>query len=309
MSRDGQKEIWGDVSKGDASEIEKAHKVWLSKLPPKYCDKHKEVQLILNAEESISRVKKYNDVLKRYVMTPELASNNWRFYFVGQCAECNWQTRAMRVGISRLYRNFSFDNFKCDKKNLESIVERAKSYAKDPHGFLLLQGGYGTGKTHFAMSILRETSLSFNYVSHSDLIQEYRNFHYNKSNTDSDEDDEESRRKRIHYLEDGEIKSKIPSRYEILKDYSLLCIDEFGFVNQSQDEAIITFDILNYRIQELLPTILLTNYPTEQLEKIIGPRLLDRIKQALYASLQLGFTSKRKSMNSLYLEKASRKIH
>ena len=175
MSRDGQKEIWEDVLKGDASEIEKAHKVWLSKLPPQYCSYHKEEQLILNAEESISRVKKYNDVLTRYVMTPELASGRWRFYFIGQCTECNWETRAKASGISTLYRDFSFDNFKCDEKNLESIVKRVRSYAKEPHGFLLMQGGIGTGKTHLTVSILRETSLSFNYVTHLGLIREYRN--------------------------------------------------------------------------------------------------------------------------------------
>ena len=190
MSRDGQKEIWEDVLKGDASEIEKAHKVWLSKLPPQYCSYHKEEQLILNAEESISRVKKYNDVLTRYVMTPELASGRWRFYFIGQCTECNWETRAKASGISTLYRDFSFDNFKCDEKNLESIVKRVRSYAKEPHGFLLMQGGIGTGKTHLTVSILRETSLSFNYVTHLGLIREYRNFHYNRPNTNTEEEED-----------------------------------------------------------------------------------------------------------------------
>ncbi len=155
------------------------------------------------------------------------------------------------------------------------------------------------------MSILRETSLSFNYVSHSDLILEYRKLHYNKSNTDPEADllDDDVR---IPYFEDGRIKYKNPSRYEILKDYSLLCIDEFGFVSHSPDEPSITFDILDHRFQGLLPTILLTNYPTEQLEKIIDPRLLDRIEQASYATLQLAFPSRRESMNSQYLERASK---
>ncbi len=140
MNREDPNVIWEDVLKSDASEIEKVHHLWLSKLPPQYCDKHKEVKLISNAEESRVRTDHINH---RYgPLEPKLASDHWRFYFVGQCAECNWQKRAMRMGISRLYRNFSFDNFKCDKKNLENIVERAKSYAKDPHGFLLLQGGY-----------------------------------------------------------------------------------------------------------------------------------------------------------------------
>ena len=49
-------EIWKDVSKDEALEIEKAHELWLSKLPPQYCSYHKEEQLILKAEESIDRV-------------------------------------------------------------------------------------------------------------------------------------------------------------------------------------------------------------------------------------------------------------
>ncbi len=205
--------------------------------------------------------------------------------------------RDIRPEILELYQDFSFDNFECDEEDLKKIVTRAKSFAKDPHGFLLMQGRPGTGKTHLAVSILKETSLSFNYVTHSGLIQEYRKFHYQKS----DPETEEEKKSAIYVTGIEHL-----SRYETLQDSPLLCIDEFGFVNHSQDEVITTFTILDYRFQKLLPTILLTNYTTEQLEEIIDPRLLDRIEQALYATLLLGFTSKRKSMNSQYLEKASK---
>ena len=186
MKRDGPNVIWEDVLKSDDSEIEKAHDLWLSKLPPQHCAIHIEKQLILIAEESIDRVKSVNFNLRYGQPEPELAGNHWRFYFIGQCKECNWETRAKASGISTLYRDSSFDNFKCDEEDLKNIVERAKSYAKDPFGFLLLQGGCGTGKTHLAVSILRETPLSFNYASHLNLIQEYRNFHYNRPNTDTE---------------------------------------------------------------------------------------------------------------------------
>ena len=293
MNRKGPNVIWEDVLKSDVSEIEKAHKLWLSKLPPQYCAIHKEEQLILEVNKSIDRVKSVNLDLRYGLSEPELVSGQWRFYFIGKCKECNWETRAKASGISKLYRDSSFDNFKCDEKNLESIVKRLKSYAKEPHGFLLLQGGIGTGKTHLAVSILRETPLSFNYVSHLDLIQEYRNFHYNRQNT---------KEKDYNSIEIFEP----PERYEILQDSSLLCVDDFGWVKHSQDEALTTFEILDYRIQKLLPTILVTNYTTEELKEIIDPRLLDRIEQALSENLQFGFPSKRKSMNSQYLERASK---
>ena len=63
MKKDGPNVIWEDVLKSDDSEIEKAHKLWLSKLPPQYCAIHKEKQLILIAEESIDRVKSVNLIL------------------------------------------------------------------------------------------------------------------------------------------------------------------------------------------------------------------------------------------------------
>ncbi len=295
-------EIWKDVLKDDASEIGKAHKLWLSKLPPQYCDIHKEEKLILKAEESIDRVKSVNFNFRYGPPTPELASNNWRFYFIGVCPECNWLAKAS--DIPRLARDFSFDNFECDQEDLKDIVDRAKSFAQNPHGFLLMQGGCGTGKTHLAVSVLRETSLPFNYVSHSNLIQEYRNYHYKKPNADIDGYEEILSRS-----EGGYIKVKKTGRYEILQRSPLLCIDEFGFVNHSQDESSTTYSILDYRVQELLPTILLANYTTEKLKEIIDPRLLDRIDQALYANLQLGLPSRRKSMNTQYLEKASRQEH
>ena len=304
MKKDGPNVIWEDVLKSDDSEIEKAHDLWLSKLPPQHCAIHKEKQLILIAEESIDRVKSVNSNLRYGQPEPELASGRWRFYFIGQCTECNWETRAKASGISKLYRDFSFDNFKCDEKNLESIVKRVRSYAKEPHGFLLMQGGIGTGKTHLTVSILRETSLSFNYVTHLGLIREYRNFHYNRPITDTEEEED------YGYLSlsaGGYVKGpKKPERYEILQDSSLLCVDDFGWVKHSQDEALTTFEILDYRIQKLLPTILVTNNTTKELKEIIDPRLLDRIKQALYASLEFGLPSRRKNMNSQYLEKASK---
>ena len=298
MKRDGPNVIWEDVLKSDDSEIEKAHKVWLSKLPPQYCAIHKEEQLILEVNKSIDRVKSVNLDLRYGLSEPELASGHWRFYFIGKCTECKQIEIASE--ISKLYQDSSFDNFKCDEKNLESIVKRLKSYAKEPHGFLLMQGGIGTGKTHLAVSILRETPLSFNYVSHLNLIQEYRNFHYNRPNTDTKEEDYGAQNFLV-----GDYTKK-PERYEILQDSSLLCVDDFGWVKHSQDEALTTFEILDYRIQKLLPTILVTNNTTEQLKEIIDPRLLDRIKQALYASLEFGLPSRRKSMNSQYLERASK---
>ena len=291
MKRAGPNVIWEYVLKSNASEIEKAHELWLSKLPPQYCAIHKEEQLILEVNKSIDRVKLVNLDPRYGLSEPELASGHWRFYFIGKCTECKQIEIASK--ISKLYQDSSFDNFKCDEKNLESIVKRLKSYAKEPHGFLLLQGGIGTGKTHLAVSILRETPLSFNYVSHLDLIQEYRNFHYNRQNT---------KEKDYNSIEIFEP----PERYEILQGSSLLCVDDFGWVKHSQDEALTTFEILDYRIQKLLPTILVTNYTTEELKDIIDPRLLDRIEQALSENLQFGFPSKRKSMNSQYLEKASK---
>ena len=261
MKRDGPNVIWEDVLKSDDSEIEKSHDLWLSKLPPQHCAIHIEKQLILIAEESIDRVKSVNFNLRYGQPEPELAGNHWRFYFIGQCKECNWETRAKASGISTLYRDSSFDNFKCDEEDLKNIVERAKSYAKDPFGFLLLQGGCGTGKTHLAVSILRETPLSFNYASHLNLIQEYRNFHYNRPNTDTEEEDYGSH----NYLV-GDYTKK-PERYKILQDSSLLCVDDFGWVKHSQDEALTTFEILDYRIQKLLPTILVTIIRPKNLKK------------------------------------------
>ncbi len=54
----GLRAIWEDVPSGKFSEIEKAHKSWLSK--SRCCDIHKKEQLSLRTEVSISKVKEYN---------------------------------------------------------------------------------------------------------------------------------------------------------------------------------------------------------------------------------------------------------
>ena len=54
----GLRAIWEDVPSGKFSEIEKAHKSWLSK--SRCCDMHEKEQLSLRTEVSISKVKEYN---------------------------------------------------------------------------------------------------------------------------------------------------------------------------------------------------------------------------------------------------------
>ncbi len=143
---DLKNELWENVSKGDASEKEKAHELWLSKFPPQYCVFHKEEQLILKAEESLNRIKSDNGyyIRSRYDLTPELASNNWRFYFIGECKECKWLAKATEIPM--LAHDFSFDNFECDQENLKNIVDRAKSFANNLMDFCLCKEVVGLGK-------------------------------------------------------------------------------------------------------------------------------------------------------------------
>jgi len=62
-----------------------------------------------------------------------------------------------------------------------------------------------------------------------------------------------------------------------LQTLDLLVIDEIGVQFGTDTERMILFEVLDSRYEDMMPTIVTTNIPRiTELEKLIGPRLLDR---------------------------------
>lgn len=152
-------------------------------------------------------------------------------------------------GIKKRFRNRTFENFIVDEIN-QGAYQNSKLYAENFKKFketgegIYYSGGFGTGKTHLAVSIaidLIQRGIPVICMTAIDLLAEIRKT----------------------YDRDRNI-----SEYQILKIYKevdLLVIDDLGKEYCSDWAATMLYDIINDRYESCLPTIVTTNYDDENL--------------------------------------------
>lgn len=146
---------------------------------------------------------------------------------------------------------------KCDKQP-EQYIEFAREWAKNPTSIFLC-GGYGTGKTFFAFSMLREVfkrcprKLWPRYFTSPEL---------------------DSRLLKSLKSEDGD-------EYEIkhISEQDILFIDDIGRETKSDRLKRQYFEILNYRYVNELPTILTSNLSLEKLGDVIDGAIASRLQE------------------------------
>ena len=66
---------------------------------------------------------------------------------------------------------------------------------------------------------------------------------------------------------------------EFYSRLDLLVIDEVGVQFGSDTEKMFMFDIIDGRYQEMKPTILISNLAIEGIKKLMGERIIDRLRE------------------------------
>ena len=126
--------------------------------------------------------------------------------------------------------------------------------------------GVGTGKTHLAVSIckeLRYKAICCKLTTVNRIIRDVRSCWGGK-------------RKENDWGSDKVITEEaIIERYV---DYGLLVIDEIGSQYGSESERIIINEIINDRYEMDAPTVIIGNVSISEANKILGTRVVDRIK-------------------------------
>jgi DNA replication protein DnaC len=79
----------------------------------------------------------------------------------------------------------------------------------------------------------------------------------------------------------------------LFSEVSLLVIDEVGVQAGTENEKQILFSIIDSRISENRPTIFLSNLRPADLNNVLGPRLVDRIRGKCVAYQFLGNSMRR----------------
>jgi DNA replication protein DnaC len=138
--------------------------------------------------------------------------------------------------------------------NLFRAFERAVAYAAAPQGWLVLKGGYGCGKTHLAAAIANQRLAEGHpvlFVNTPDLLDHLRATFNPESTVSYDE------------------------RFDQVRTCPLLILDDLGTQSNSEWAQEKLYQILNFRYNAKLPTVITTNLDLESIEDRIRSRMVD----------------------------------
>lgn len=139
-------------------------------------------------------------------------------------------------------------------QNLQRAYQTCVSFAEEPHGWLLLTGGYGCGKTHLAAAIANhrlEAGEPALFMTVPDLLDHLRAAFSPASELPYDE------------------------LFDQLRSAPLLILDDLGAQSSTPWAQEKLFQLLNHRYNCRLPTVITTNQRLEDIEARIRSRLQD----------------------------------
>ena len=169
--------------------------------------------------------------------------------------------------LSNLERlgNLSFENFNAsgnekakfmtpqERESLHQAFEVCEEFALSHAGWLLLEGGYGCGKTHLAAAIANNAvskGVPTLFITVPDLLDSLR-FAFNDPETTFEQ------------------------RFSEIRTADLLVLDDFGTQNATAWSQEKIFQIMNYRYINKLATVITTNLMLDAFEGRVRSRLQD----------------------------------
>lgn len=143
-------------------------------------------------------------------------------------------------------------------KAVRVIFDECQRYAADPRGWLILQGGVGTGKTHLAYAIAGAVlAQGYSVYAHTtpDLLDKLRS----------------------GYQDDT-----YDQWMDQLCNVDLLVLDDLGTERSTEWASQALFQVINYRYSKRLPMVVTTNLKLEdarQMDARMASRLLEGANQ------------------------------
>ncbi len=161
-----------------------------------------------------------------------------------------------------LLTHMTFENFLPEglglapdkQRNLRRAFEAAHQYAREPKGWLLLKGSYGCDKTHLAAAIANARVPQGRpalFIVVPDLLDYLRATYAPNSEVSYDE------------------------RFESIRSAPLLILDDLGSHSATPWAQEKLFQLLNYRYNAQLPTVITTNRELEEIDLRLRSRLAD----------------------------------
>ncbi|MHB8857592.1 MAG: ATP-binding protein [Bellilinea sp.] len=170
--------------------------------------------------------------------------------------------RLYRLSNLDAFQKMTFETFKvqgrlglgeAQLRSLQFAFNQAQQFARSPLGWLLLMGGYGSGKTHLAAAIANqmiEMGGSTMFVTVPDLLDWLR-----------------------FSFEGGD--SSLEQRLEEIRNVRLLVLDDLGTQNATPWAEEKLYQIINHRYVNRLPMVITTNLSLNEIDGRIASRLQD----------------------------------
>ncbi|WP_312054927.1 DNA replication protein DnaC [Pantoea brenneri] len=165
-----------------------------------------------------------------------------------------------RSGIRELHINCSFDNYRVENEGQRKALEQARQYAaefEDSIASFVFSGRPGTGKNHLAAAIGNDLILrgkSVLIVTVADLMSSMKGTFSGSSGITEE-----------RLIQD-------------LSSVDLLVIDEIGMQSESRYEKVIINQIVDRRSSSKRPTGMLTNLNPNEMNTLLGERVMDRMR-------------------------------
>lgn len=168
------------------------------------------------------------------------------------CEPCSREAaileRLARMGVPARVRHATFENFDTPETRMAEGRDAVQAWLHDDSKpFLLLLGGYGTGKGHLAAAAIRASGLTASWTRHADLVNDYHGVDF----------------------------ARRPQFIRRFRGVPLLVIDEMGAKNPTADTEELFYGILDLRYDLSLKTILIGNIPLKAKPRTNGTQGLD----------------------------------
>lgn len=163
-----------------------------------------------------------------------------------------------RSGIRPLHQNCSFSNYRVENEGQLKALNQARQYVEEFDGNIssfIFYGEPGTGKNHLAAAICNELLLrgkSVLIITVADIMSAMKETFGNRDTSEE----------------------------ELLNNLSqvdLLVIDEIGMQTESRYEKVIINQIVDRRSSSKRPTGMLTNKNIDEMNVLLGKRVMDRM--------------------------------
>jgi DNA replication protein DnaC len=155
------------------------------------------------------------------------------------------------------FKSFDYKRFNIpleQRQKLEHVYQEAQRYAESPDGWLILLGVNGCGKTHLAAAIVNyryEAGKPALFIVVPDFLDHLRKTFSPESKISYDD------------------------LFESVKNATLLVLDDFGEQSTTSWAQEKLYQVINYRYNARLATVLTTTCSLDEIEPRISSRLID----------------------------------